>query len=69
MQNLKKHLKQFKLDEVLILISNFSKEMFNKEEFALEHPIQVYNNKKLSFKDNTPFVKYQRPDSWYVPPR
>ena len=26
-------------------------------------------DKKLDFKDNTPIVKYQRPDSWYVPPR
>ena len=26
-------------------------------------------DKKLDFKDNTPVVKYQRPDSWYVPPR
>ena len=26
-------------------------------------------DKALDFKDNTPFVKYQRPDSWYVPPR
>lgn len=26
-------------------------------------------DKKLNFKDNTPVVKYQRPDSWYVPPR
>jgi rubrerythrin len=25
-------------------------------------------DKKLDFKDNTPVVKYQRPDSWYVPP-
>ena len=24
---------------------------------------------KLSFKSNTPIVKYQNPDSWYVPPR
>lgn len=26
-------------------------------------------DKKMDFKDNTPIVKYQRPDSWYVPPR
>jgi rubrerythrin len=26
-------------------------------------------DKKLDFKDNTPVVKYQSPDSWYVPPR
>ena len=26
-------------------------------------------DKKLDFKDNTPIVKYQSPDSWYVPPR
>ena len=26
-------------------------------------------DKKLDFKDNAPIVKYQRPDSWYVPPR
>ncbi len=26
-------------------------------------------DKKLDFKDNAPVVKYQRPDSWYVPPR
>ena len=24
---------------------------------------------KASFKNNAPVVKYQRPDSWYVPPR
>ena len=26
-------------------------------------------DKKLDFKNNAPIVKYQRPDSWYVPPR
>ncbi|MFZ7137197.1 MAG: hypothetical protein ACOWW1_02080 [archaeon] len=26
-------------------------------------------DKKPDLKDNTPVVKYQRPDSWYVPPR
>jgi len=26
-------------------------------------------DKKLDFKNNTPIVKYQRPDSWYMPPR
>lgn len=26
-------------------------------------------DKKLDFKSNTPIVKYQRPDSWYIPPR
>lgn len=26
-------------------------------------------DKQLSFKSNAPVVKYQRPDSWYVPPR
>ncbi|WNZ28506.1 MAG: hypothetical protein IAX21_07525 [Candidatus Bathyarchaeota archaeon] len=26
-------------------------------------------DKQLDFKDNTPVVKYQSPDSWYVPPR
>ena len=26
-------------------------------------------DKKLDFKDNAPIVKYQSPDSWYVPPR
>jgi rubrerythrin len=26
-------------------------------------------DKKLDFKNNEPIVKYQRPDSWYVPPR
>jgi hypothetical protein len=27
------------------------------------------SDKKLDFKNNAPIVKYQRPDSWYVPPR
>jgi len=26
-------------------------------------------DKKLDFKNNAPIVKYQHPDSWYVPPR
>ena len=26
-------------------------------------------DKKLSFKQDVPIVKYQNPDSWYVPPR
>ena len=26
-------------------------------------------DRELSFKSNTPVVKYQSPDSWYVPPR
>ena len=26
-------------------------------------------DKKLSFKSDSPIVKYQRPDSWYVPPK
>ena len=26
-------------------------------------------DKKLVFRNNTPIVKYQNPDSWYVPPR
>lgn len=26
-------------------------------------------DRKLSFQNNAPVVKYQRPDSWYVPPR
>lgn len=26
-------------------------------------------DKKLDFRNNAPIVKYQRPDSWYIPPR
>jgi len=26
-------------------------------------------DKKLDFKNNAPIVKYQNPDSWYVPPK
>ncbi|MCW4034882.1 MAG: hypothetical protein NWF03_05915, partial [Candidatus Bathyarchaeota archaeon] len=26
-------------------------------------------DRKLSFKQDAPVVKYQSPDSWYVPPR
>jgi hypothetical protein len=30
--------------------------------------IRLFDN-KMTFKSNTPIVKYQNPDSWYVPPR
>jgi len=29
---------------------------------------RLFDN-KITFKSNTPIVKYQNPDSWYVPPR
>ncbi|MBT8172072.1 hypothetical protein KJN74_04295 [Candidatus Bathyarchaeota archaeon] len=43
----------------------------NDEDLHKQILLSIVNNcdKKLDFKDNTPFVKYQRPDSWYVPPR
>ena len=31
--------------------------------------ITRFFDNKITFKSNTPIVKYQSPDSWYVPPR
>ena len=50
---------------------NIFRLIVNDEELHKRILLSIVNlcDKKLSFKDNTPFIKYQRPDSWYVPPR
>lgn len=43
----------------------------NDEDLHKQILLSIVNcfDKKLDFKDNAPVVKYQSPDSWYVPPR
>ena len=50
---------------------NIFRLIVNDEELHKQILSSIVNlcDKKLDFKDNTPIVKYQRPDSWYVPPR
>ena len=50
---------------------NIFRLIVNDEDLHKRILLSIVNlcDKTLDFKDNTPFVKYQRPDSWYVPPR
>ena len=43
----------------------------NDEDLHKRILLSIVNScdKTLDFKNNTPVVKYQNPDSWYVPPR
>ena len=43
----------------------------NDEDLHKKILLSIVNScdKTLDFKNNTPIVKYQNPDSWYVPPR
>jgi rubrerythrin len=68
-------------EEVILLIDGQEKNddtdlnIFNliigdeeRHQKILASIIRLFDN-KMTFKSNTPIVKYQNPDSWYVPPR
>ncbi len=60
--------RRYKADESELNIFSLIIDDENLHKKILYSIVNLWD-KKLSFSNNAPIVKYQRPDSWYVPPR